>query len=260
MTDEVDKNLEKYLNQSLTINDFKLIKVIGVGSYGKVMLVRKIDTNEEFALKMLRKEYIAKKNQIEHTKTERRVLETVKHPFIVRLRYAFQNPKKLYFVLDYFPGGELFFHLQKSKQFPEDLVRFYAAQIVLALGELHKHNIIYRDLKPENVLLDNDGYIKLTDFGLSKENIIDTTSAHSFCGTPEYLAPEVLKRLGHGKPVDWWSLGAIIYEMMTGLPPFFSRDREKLFQNIKLGELKYPNYFSPQCKDLLMVKINRNYS
>jgi len=260
MTDTSTENEEinPYLSSSLSVKDFKLIKLIGIGSYGKVMLVRKEGSSEEFALKMLRKDYITKKNQVEHTKTERRVLETIKHPFIVRLRYAFQNTKKLYFVLDYCPGGELFFHLQKALKFDEELTRFYAAQIVLALEELHKHNIIYRDLKPENVLIDSDGYIKITDFGLSKDNITDNNAAHSFCGTPEYLAPEILKRLGHGKPIDWWSLGAIIYEMLTGLPPFFTKDREKLFQNIKLAELKFPSYISPTCRDLLSVSIIRN--
>ena len=239
----------------LSIKDFRLIKVIGVGSYGKVMLVRKQDSNREYALKVLRKDFIAKNNQIEHTKTERVVLEKINHPFIVKLRYAFQNSKKLYFVIDYCPGGELFFHLQRCLRFDEDLTKFYTAQLILAIEELHKYNIIYRDLKPENVLIDSDGYIKITDFGLSKENITQSNSANSFCGTPEYLAPEILNRIGHGKPVDWWSLGAIIFEMLTGLPPFYSQNQETLFQNIRLGELHYPAYISSLCKDLLMVYL-----
>eukprot|EP00824_Muranothrix_gubernata_P020325 TRINITY_DN40660_c0_g1_i1.p1 TRINITY_DN40660_c0_g1~~TRINITY_DN40660_c0_g1_i1.p1 ORF type:complete len:370 (-),score=61.99 TRINITY_DN40660_c0_g1_i1:38-1147(-) len=248
---ELQNIVAKEITKGMTINDFTLMKVIGVGSYGKVMQVRHKETGELLALKMLRKEHIAKRNQVGHTKTERYVLETIRHPFIVKLRYAFQNPKKLYFVLDYCPGGELFFHLQKSGRFDEDKTRFYAAQLVLAIEHLHKHGIIYRDLKPENVLIDRDGYIKITDFGLSKENITDNQSARSFCGTPEYLAPEILKRTGHGRAVDWWSLGAIIFEMLTGLPPFYTKDREKLFYNIKFAELKYPNYVSAVCKDLL---------
>lgn len=126
---------------------------------------------------------------------------------------------------------------------------------MLALRELHIHDVIYRDLKPENILIDSEGYIKITDFGLSKENIKDNASAHSFCGTPEYLAPEILKRVGHGKAVDWWSLGALIYEMLTGLPPFYTKDREKLFYSIKFAELKYPPFISTVCKDLLTVLI-----
>ena len=243
--------LTQHSTPSLSINDFTLLKVIGVGSYGKVTLVKKNDTEELFAMKALRKEHLIKRNQVEHTKTERRVLEVVDSPFIVKLRYAFQNPKKLYFLLDYCPGGELFFHLQKAGRFDEERGRFYAAQIVLALQELHRHDIIYRDLKPENVLIDLDGYIHITDFGLSKDNVKDNSSAHSFCGTPEYLAPEILKKLGHGKAVDWWSLGAIIFEMLTGLPPFYTKEREKLFYNIKFGDLKFPAYISPACKDLL---------
>lgn len=250
--------LTAHCSPTLSIADFALLKVIGVGSYGKVMLVRKNDSGELLAMKMLRKEHLIKRNQVEHTKTERRVLETVKHPFIVKLRYAFQNPKKLYFLLEYCPGGELFFHLQKAGRFDEDRAKFYAAQMVLALGELHKHDVVYRDLKPENVLIDSEGYIKLTDFGLSKENIKDGTSAHSFCGTPEYLAPEILKKVGHGKPVDWWSMGAIIFEMLTGLPPFYTKDREKLFYNIKFAELKYPPYISSTCKDLLTKLFNKD--
>lgn len=235
----------------LTINDFSLLKVLGKGSYGKVMLVKKKDTGEIFAIKMLRKEHLIKRNQVIHTKTERFVLENVVHPFIVRMRYAFQNPEKLYFVLEYCPGGELFFHLQRAGRFDEDRARFYTTQLILALEHLHKNNIVYRDLKPENVLIDEDGFAKITDFGLSKENITDNHQTNSFCGTPEYLAPEILARKGHGKAVDWWSLGAIIYEMLTGLPPFYTKDREKLFYNIKYSDLKFPSFISPCCKDLL---------
>lgn len=239
------------------MDDFELIKVIGKGSYGKVLLVRKRDTDELLAMKMLRKENLAKRNQIEHTKTERSVLEKVNHPYIVRLKYAFQNAKKLYFVLEYCPGGELFYHLSRAGRFDEPRAMFYAACSVLAIEHLHSLNIVYRDLKPENVLVDSQGFAKITDFGLSKENIIDNRSAHSFCGTPEYLAPEVLSRRGHGKAVDWWSLGALIYEMLTGLPPFYSREREKMFQNIMYSELKFPSYISATARQLLQALFQR---
>jgi serum/glucocorticoid-regulated kinase 2 len=238
--------------KSLTIDDFTLLKVVGKGSYGTVMLARKKDSSEVLAIKMLKKSYLKKRKQETHTLSERWILETINHPFIVNLKYAFQNTEKLYFALEFCPGGELFFHLQRVENFDEEVTRFYSAQMVLALEHLHKNNVIYRDLKPENVLIHNDGYIKLTDFGLAKENVINDKDAMSFCGTPEYLAPEILERKGHGKAVDWWSLASIIYEMIVGLPPFYEKDnREKLFKQIKSGEPEYPDDMSAPCKDLL---------
>lgn len=219
---------------------------------GKVFLVREKQTSEMFALKVLRKDNIIKRNQVEHTRTERSVLGYVKHPFIVGMNMAFQSKDKLYFVLDYCAGGELFFHLGKVGKFPEPRASFYAAEIILAISYVHELDIIYRDLKPENVLLDAVGHIRLTDFGLSKEGISGSSSgANSFCGTPEYLAPEILNRLGHGRAVDWWSLGALLYEMLTGLPPFYCRDREKLFEKIRKCELGYPRHLSVPAQGLL---------
>jgi protein-serine/threonine kinase len=242
------------------LDDFQLLKVIGKGSYGKVMLVKHnmSGNNEIYAMKMLRKENVVKRNQVEHTRAERNVLETASHPFIVKLMYAFQTPKKLYFVLEFCPGGELFFHLSRTGRFSEGRSRFYSAQLVLALGYPHSLNIIYRDLKPENVLLDAAGNAKLTDFGLSKEGVEDNFSAKSMCGTPEYLAPEILDKRGHGKAVDWYSLGALTYEMLTGLPPYYTRDREKLFDRIRRGELQYPSYVTPIAVNLLKSMLTRD--
>lgn len=244
------------------LDDFQLMKVLGKGSYGKVMLVqRKGDTTGKvYAMKMLQKENVIKRNQVEHTKTERHVLETAQHPFIVNLHYAFQTPKKLYFVLEYCNGGELFFHLSRAGRFPEARCKFYASELVLAIGYLHSLNIIYRDLKPENILLDSEGHLKLTDFGLSKEGIQDNFSAKSMCGTPEYLAPEILDKKGHGRAVDWYSIGALMYEMLTGLPPFYTRDREKLFERIRKGELSYPPYVAPLAKQILVALLLRDPS
>merc|ERR1719355_539271 len=240
------------------LDDFVLKKVLGKGSYGKVMLVKhKLDESTVFAMKMLRKENVIKRNQVEHTQTERAVLETVSHPFIVTLFYAFQTPKKLYFVLEFCPGGELFFHLSRAGRFSEGRCKFYSAELLLAIGYLHSLNIIFRDLKPENILLDGDGHAQLTDFGLSKEGIEDNFSAKTMCGTPEYLAPEILDKRGHGKAVDWYSLGALMYEMLTGLPPFYTRDREKLFERIRRGELSYPPYITPVGKSLLQSLLQR---
>ena len=204
-------------------------------------------------MKALKKDMIEKRNQIVHTKTERLILGDVESPFVVSLKFAFQTPEKLYMVMDFVNGGELFFHLRRSTRFNEERTQFYAAQILLALDYLHSLGIIYRDLKPENVLLDKDGNIKLTDFGLSKKffgNFCDQ-KAFSFCGTPEYLAPEILKGTGHDKAVDFWSLGALIYEMLSGIPPWYSKNREQMFRNMLSKPLEIKPHFSPSATDLL---------
>lgn len=228
--------------RTISLESFKIIKLIGKGSFGKVFLVRDKASGNLYAMKVLKKDYIKRKNQVEHTRTERSVLGNVRHPFIVGLNMAFQTADKLFFVLDYCSGGELFFHLGKVGRFTEERAKFYAAQITLALEYVHSLGIIYRDLKPENVLLDRNGNVRLTDFGLSKEGVLDHSSgANSFCGTPEYIAPEVILRQGHGRAVDWWSLGALLYEMITGLPPFYSRNRETMFEKIMKADLTFPN-------------------
>jgi serine/threonine protein kinase len=249
------------LESAPRLDSFKMIRVIGKGSFGKVFLVKEIKTGTIYALKVLRKDNIVKRNQVEHTKTERSVLGYVQHPFIVGMNMAFQSKDKLYFVLDYCAGGELFFHLGKEGRFPEPRARFYASEIVLALSYVHSLDIIYRDLKPENVLLDAQGHIRLTDFGLSKEGISNSSSgANSFCGTPEYLAPEILNRQGHGRAVDWWSLGALLYEMLTGLPPFYCQDRERLFEKIRKSELNYPPTVSKSAVSLLKGLLTKDPS
>ncbi len=236
----------KMKKKTISLDAFSIIRVVGKGSFGKVFLVRDKAKQTLHALKVLKKDYIIKKNQVEHTKTENSVLKYVRHPYIVGCSMAFQTADKLFFVLDYCAGGELFFHLGKVGRFEEPRAKFYAAQITLALSYVHSCNIIYRDLKPENVLLDEAGNIRLTDFGLSKEGVRDhSTGATSFCGTPEYIAPEVLLRQGHGRAVDWWSLGALLYEMLTGLPPFYSRNREVMFEKIMKAQLTFPAFITP---------------
>ncbi|VDD81032.1 unnamed protein product [Mesocestoides corti] len=199
--------------------DFNLLKVLGKGGYGKVFLARKntgVDTGQIFAMKVLKKASIVRSaKDTAHTKTERNILEMIKHPFLVQLHYAFQTPGKLYLVLEFLAGGELFTQLEKEGVFMEDQAIFYLSEIILAIGHLHKMGIVYRDLKPENILLDTEGHVKLTDFGLSKERV-DRDLTHTFCGTIEYMAPEILLRQGHGKAVDWWSLGTLMYDMLSG--------------------------------------------
>ena len=150
---------------------------------------------------------------------ERDILEKIKNPYIVGLHYAFQTEGKLYFLIDFLNGGELFTYLRKEQRFNEQRAKLYAAEIICAIESLHNKNIIYRDLKPENVLLDAQGHIRITDFGLSKQGVKKTDKTHSFCGTPEYLAPEIIKGIGHSWGADWWSRGALLYEMLCGRPP-----------------------------------------
>ncbi|KAL6074517.1 Serine/threonine-protein kinase Sgk2 [Balamuthia mandrillaris] len=239
--------------------DFELLSVIGKGSFGKVMLVKKKDTGNIYAMKVLRKEALIARKQVAHTKAERSILQKVQHPFIVTLHYAFQTKDKLYMILDYVNGGELFFHLKKEGRFPEERVVLYVAEIVSAIAHLHTLGIVYRDLKPENILLDSQGHVVLTDFGLSKE-IDPQEGTQTFCGTPEYLAPEVLKGQGHGVEVDWWSLGTLMYEMLTGLPPFYSQNINIMYQKILAGELRYPSYVSKAAKSLLNGLLTRDVS
>ena len=245
--------------EKMSMDDFELVSVLGKGSFGKVLLVTKRDTGKHYAMKVLKKQHVVKRKQVEHTKTERSVLGSINHPFIVKLHCAFQTGEKLHFVLDFCQGGELFFHLGRAGRFKEQLGRFYSAEISLALGYLHERGVVYRDLKPENVLLDHEGHVKLADFGLSKEGITSgIEGTHSFCGTPEYLAPEVLNRLGHGTAVDWWSLGALLYEMLTGLPPWYSQDRQVLFKGIRELPLIMPAYLSEAAKDILTQFLERD--
>eukprot|EP01083_Nonionella_stella_P009830 28130_1 len=258
-----NQNQEEIYNRAgapknCVVDDFVLLKVLGKGSFGKVLLVRKKDDRKIFAMKCLKKQRVFQRHQVEHTKTERRVLGYLDHPFLVSLHYAFQTDHKLFLVLDYAAGGELFFHLSKAGRFTEDRTRFYIAEIVLAVDYLHSKDIIYRDLKPENILLDSVGHVKITDFGLCKENVPDNVSAHSFCGTPEYLAPEILRKVGHGKAADWWTLGALIYEMLCGVPPFYSRSRDALFDKILRQKIRFPNYFSKESIDIIKQLMQRN--
>ena len=190
------------------------------------------------------------------------ILERINHPFIVKLHYAFQTPERLYFVIDFLNGGELFFHLRKETKFQESRARFYAAEIILALECLHGNGIIYRDLKPENVILDSEGHIKLTDFGLSKLQVTGDKMTYTFCGTPEYLAPEIVQGTGHNQAVDWWSLGLMIYEMLSGINPFKLRNKNKFekLQMITDRDIPMRPEFSDSASSLLTCLLKRNVS
>lgn len=210
-------------------------------------------------MKVLNKKTIFDRGEVEHTKAEKNILQKLCHPFLVNLNYSFQSPDKLYFIMDYVNGGELFFHLQKDKTFTEERARFYCAEIVLGLEYLHNSGVLYRDLKPENLLLTSDGHICMTDFGISKEGLLsDNDRTATFCGTPEYLAPEVLEGSGYGKAVDWWSFGTLMCEMLTGLPPFYAEDVHQMYQQIMTAKLKIPSSVSSDAADLLEKLLVRD--
>jgi serine/threonine protein kinase len=245
--------------QNVTMEDFDLLKVIGKGSFGKVFQVKKKDNQKIYAMKVLNKKAIIERNELEHTKAEKNILQKLVHPFLVNLYFSFQTEDKVVFVMDYVNGGELFFHLQKDRKFPEDRVRFYIAEIVLGLEYLHDNGVLYRDLKPENLLLTDEGHICMTDFGISKEGLeSDDARTATFCGTPEYLAPEVLECNGYGKAVDWWSLGTLMFEMLTGLPPFYCQDVQVMYSKIMHAKLEIPGYISKEAAQLLTGLLERD--
>jgi len=233
--------------------------VLGRGSFGKVMLVRKKDNDKIYAMKILKKAMLVARQQVDHTMSERKILQVMQHPFLMGLRYAFQSDTKLYLVMDFYKGGELFFHLKHKRRFSEEEARIFVAEVALGLGHLHSMNFVYRDLKPENILMDEVGHVCLTDFGLSKEfEDPDNPEASTFCGTPEYLAPEILQGGNHGKAVDWWSLGILLYELTVGIPPFYSQNVNEMYHKIQHGVLRFPPFLSDECKDLIVALLNRN--
>uniref|UniRef100_A0A9J8AG61 Ribosomal protein S6 kinase n=1 Tax=Cyprinus carpio carpio TaxID=630221 RepID=A0A9J8AG61_CYPCA len=241
---------------------FELRKVLGQGSFGKVFLVRKTtgpDAGQLYAMKVLKKATLKVRDRV-RTKMERDILVEVNHPFIVKLHYAFQTEGKLYLILDFLRGGDLFTRLSKEVMFTEEDVKFYLAELALALDHLHGLGIIYRDLKPENILLDEDGHIKLTDFGLSKESIDHENKAYSFCGTVEYMAPEVVNRRGHTYSADWWSYGVLMFEMLTGTLPFQGKDRKETMTMILKAKLGMPQFLSSEAQSLLRSLFKRNPS
>ncbi|TRY76555.1 hypothetical protein TCAL_06324 [Tigriopus californicus] len=252
------KEVTKEGCEKATPTQFELLRVLGQGSFGKVFLVRKNcgkDKGTLYAMKVLKKATLKVRDRV-RTKMERNILADVEHPFIVKLHYAFQTEGKLYLILDFLRGGDLFTRLSKEVMFTEEDVKFYLAELALALEHLHCLGIIYRDLKPENLLLDDDGHIAVTDFGLSKENLEE--KAYSFCGTVEYMAPEVVNRKGHSFAADWWSFGVLMYEMLTGHLPFQAHNRKETMNMILREKLSMPEYLSPEAQSLLRALFKRN--
>ncbi|KAK3045085.1 hypothetical protein LTS18_014614, partial [Coniosporium uncinatum] len=240
----------------LRLNDFELIKTLGTGTFARVWLARmcsgqNVDRNKVYALKILRKADVIRLKQVEHVRNERNVLAAVAgHPFITTMVASFQDHDCLYMLLDYCPGGEVFSYLRRARRFNEPTSQFYAAEIVLILEFLHeKEGVAYRDLKPENILIDADGHLKLVDFGFAKK--VGNRETYTLCGTPEYLAPEVIRNTGHGCAVDWWAFGILVYEFVVGQPPFWDQNPMKIYEQIVEGNVRYPSAMSPDARDLI---------
>ena len=259
--DKEEEN-EPGLNVKLSYSDFLALKLLGRGSFGEVLLVKLKATGKIYAMKILDKKILKLKNQQNHTKTERDLMVRINSPFIVNIKSAFQDNNNLYLVSEFMQGGDMFFHMHDNQTniFSLEKTKFYVIELILALDSLHKNNMVYRDLKPENILLDSKGHIKLTDFGLSKILEDGEDKAYTLCGTPQYLAPEVLLRKGYDKAVDWWSLGCIMYEMLTGKLPFPFKRGVKLSIKTYEKKINFPSKITENAKDLIqkLLVINPN--
>jgi len=239
-------------------DDFQILSPIGEGAYGKVYQVRCRTNGKVYALKVLKKEHLAKTRSISNTLAERNIMIRTNHPFIVDLYCTFQSPERVGFVMKFIAGGQLFFHLRKEGLFSEESVRFYAAELVLALEYLHSHNIIHRDLKPENILISSTGHVALTDFGLAKEDVDEESRANTFCGTIEYMSPEMIKGQPYGKATDWWSVGILLFDMLSGNPPFRNKNRKRLQDDILTKKIKMSPLWQPATHSILKTLIERD--
>lgn len=236
------------LVENWTLDDFDFLRTLGTGTFGRVRLCQHKKTKQFFAMKILKMATVIRLKQVDHVSNEKNLLLELHHPYLVNLYKVFKTETRLYMLFEYVCGGEMFSHLRKAGKFPEEVARIYSAEVVLAFDYLHKHNIVYRDLKPENILLDDEGHAKITDFGFAKR-VEDRT--FTLCGTPEYLAPEIIQNKGHSLGVDWWALGILIYEMLVGYPPFIDESPFRIYEKILLGRVEFPRFVDPVARDLI---------
>jgi len=245
---QAEKLRAAHLNENPTMDDFEKVRTLGTGTFGRVYLVKHKENGKFYALKVLRKMDVVRLKQVDHIKNEKNILLELNHPFIVTLYATWQDETNLYMLMDYVIGGELFTYLRRAGRFSNDTACMFAAMVVLVLEHLHAKNILYRDLKPENLLIDRQGFLKICDFGFAK-HVEDRT--WTLCGTPEYLAPEIIQSKGHGKAVDWWALGVLLFEMLAGYPPFFDDNPFGVYEKILAGRIHFPSHFDADAKDLV---------
>lgn len=249
--ERVERKWNALSKSTAKLSDFELVRTLGSGTFGRVMLVRYLPSEQRpyYAMKIMAKRRVMRSNHVRHAVTERKILSAIKFPFLVNYMYHFKDNANVFLVMEYVAGGDMFTHLRKLQKFDEELAKFYAAQVVLAFEYLHFVGIIFRDLKPENIMIDRTGFIKITDFGFAKK--IDDKRTDTMCGTPEYYAPEMVKNHSYSFSVDWWTLGVLIFEMTDGRPPFRSSNVLKLFQLILMNSIEFPAFFSSTLKSII---------
>jgi len=245
--------------KQVNLADYEMVRTLGCGSFGRVKFAKFKGDGKFYAMKFMKKHEIIKLKQVDHINNEKRLMAQIDYPFVVNMTGYAKDDRFVYICMECIKGGELFVHLRKARKFSDEQSKFYGLQTGAAFAHIHSKNIIHRDLKPENLLMTYEGYSKLTDFGFAK--IIEPgTRTYTLCGTPEYIAPEVLLNKGHGKPVDWWTLGILIYEMIVGQPPFCDEDPMGIYQKILAGKIYFPKYFDKNAKALVKKLLTADLS